>query len=89
MSRPQNSCQPLPKPQNSKLGPQKVKNDPKIKSTSKVRIERNIEQAWTELGQAQPILSPVEIKSCLNWAEVYFVVSNCANYTSINFTVEF
>ena len=29
--------------QKSPLGPQKVKNDPKIKSKSKVRIEENIE----------------------------------------------
>ena len=28
---------------NSQLGPQKVKNDPKIKSKSNVRIEGNIE----------------------------------------------
>ena len=43
MSRPQNSCRTLPQPQNSPLGPQKVKNDPKIKSKSNVRIEGNIE----------------------------------------------
>ena len=29
--------------QKSPLGPQQVKNDPKIKSKSKVRIEENIE----------------------------------------------
>ena len=34
---------PTPTPKNGPLGPQKVKNDPKIKSNSKVRIERNIE----------------------------------------------
>ena len=34
---------PTPTPQKSPLGLQKVKNDPKIKSNSKVRIERNIE----------------------------------------------
>ena len=43
MSRPQNSFLTLPLPKNGPLGPQKVKNDPKIKSNSKVRIERNIE----------------------------------------------
>ena len=32
-----------PNLKNSPLGPEKVKNDPKIKSNSKVRIERNIE----------------------------------------------
>ena len=41
MSRPKNSFEPFPNPQNSPLGPQKVKNDLKIKSKSKVRIERN------------------------------------------------
>ena len=43
MRGPQNSCQNPPRPQNSSLGPKKVKNDPKIKSKSKVRIERNRE----------------------------------------------
>ena len=35
--------EPFPNPQNSPLGPQKVTNDPKIKSKSNVRIERNNE----------------------------------------------
>ena len=43
MSRSQNSFRTLPQPKNSLLGPQKVKNDPKIKSKSNVRIEGNIE----------------------------------------------
>ena len=43
MRGPQNSCRTLPQPKNSPLGPKKVKNDPKIKSKSKVRIEINIE----------------------------------------------
>ena len=43
MRGPQNSCRTLPQPENSPLGPKKVKNDLKIKSKSKVRIERNIE----------------------------------------------
>ena len=34
MSRPQNSCRTLPQPEKSPLGPQKVKNDPKIKQKS-------------------------------------------------------
>ena len=34
---------PLPNPENSPLGPQKVKNSPKNKSNSKVRIEGRIE----------------------------------------------
>ena len=38
-----NSFEPYPNPKNSPLGPQKVKNDPKIKSNSKVRIWRIIE----------------------------------------------
>ena len=33
--------EPFPNPKNSPLGPQKVKNDPKIESKSNVRIERN------------------------------------------------
>ena len=39
MSRPQNSFEPYPNPKNIPLGPKKVKNDPKTKSKSKVRIE--------------------------------------------------
>ena len=35
--------EPPPNPKNSPLGPQKVKNDPKIKLKSKVRIEETIE----------------------------------------------
>ena len=43
MSRTQNSVLTLPQPKNSLLGPQKVKNDPKIKSKSNVKIDDNIE----------------------------------------------
>ena len=53
MRGPQNSCRTLPQPKNSPLGnpnlndsplrPQKIKNDPKTKSKSNVRIEGNIE----------------------------------------------
>ena len=43
MSRPQNSFKHYPDPKNSSLGPQKIKNDPKIESKSKVRIEGTIE----------------------------------------------
>ena len=39
----ENSCQTLLQTQNSQLRPQKVKKGPKIKSNSRVRIERNIE----------------------------------------------
>ena len=40
MSRPQNSCRTLLQPRISLLGPQKLKNDPKIETKSIVRIER-------------------------------------------------
>ena len=43
MSRLQNSFQSYPNPENSSLGPKKVKKDPKIKSISNVRIEETIE----------------------------------------------
>ena len=39
---PKTVVEPYPNPKNSPLGPQNVKNDPNIKSKSKVRIERNI-----------------------------------------------
>ena len=40
---PKTVVEPYPNPKNSPLGPQKVKNDPKIKSKSNIRIEGNIE----------------------------------------------
>ena len=43
MSRTQNSFQTLPQPKKLPIRAQKVKNDPKIKSKSKVRIEGTIE----------------------------------------------
>ena len=44
MSVPQNRFEPYSDPKNSRLGPQKVKNDLKIKSKSKLRIEENIDK---------------------------------------------
>ena len=41
--RAQNSFDPYLNPKNRSFGPQKVKNDPKIKAKSNVRIEANIE----------------------------------------------
>ena len=41
MSRPQNIFESYPNPKNSQLVAQKVKNDPKIRSKSNVRIEGN------------------------------------------------
>ena len=43
MSRPKNFLELYLDPKNCPLGPQKVKNYPKIKSKSKVRIEGTIE----------------------------------------------
>ena len=43
--------EPFPNPKNSPLGPQKVKNHPKIKSKSKVRIERNIEKELAQVHE--------------------------------------
>ena len=40
---PKTDFEPYTDPKNIPLGPQKVKNDPKIKSKSNVRIEANIE----------------------------------------------
>ena len=40
--------------QKSPLGPQQVKNDPKIKSKSKVRIEENIENKSCPTAQLDP-----------------------------------
>ena len=40
---PKTVVEPYSNPKNSPLGPQKVKNDPKIKSKSNVKTEGNIE----------------------------------------------
>ena len=40
---PKTVFEPYPNPKNSPLGPQKVKNDPKIKPKLNIRIERNKE----------------------------------------------
>ena len=40
---PKTVFEPYPKPKNSPLGPQKVKNNPKIKYKSNVRIKGYIE----------------------------------------------
>ena len=40
---PKTVFEPYPKPKNSPLGPQKVKNKPKIKSKSNIKIVGDIE----------------------------------------------
>ena len=42
-SNPKTVFEPDPNPKNSSLGPKKVKKGPKIKSNSKVGIDRNTE----------------------------------------------
>ena len=54
MSRPKNSFEPYSDPKNSQLGPQKVENDPKIKSKSKVRIEENLKIKDVHLHKYNP-----------------------------------
>ena len=48
----------------SQLGPQNVKNDPKMKSKSKVTIEKNIqnESCSTTLVDPKKVLNPSSIK---------------------------
>ena len=46
MNSPKTVVKPYPNLKNSPLGPQKVKNDPKSKSKSKVKIERSIENKF-------------------------------------------
>ena len=70
MSRPQNGSQTFPQPQNSPLGPQKVKNDHKLESKSNVRIGGNIENECCSTilvlpenflnSHQPPILNPYE-----------------------------
>ena len=49
MSRLQNSFRSLPDSKKKPLGPQKVKNDPKIKSKSNIRIDGNIKNSVVQL----------------------------------------
>ena len=58
MSTPKNSCRTLPQPQNSQSGPQKVKNDPKMKQkqiselteTYKIRLAQNLKNVSNHLS---------------------------------------
>ena len=50
---PKKDFEPYPNPKNSPLGPHKAKNDPKIRSTLKVRIQGSTENksysdAWVD-----------------------------------------
>ena len=54
MSRTQNSFLTHPDHKNSRLGPQKVKNDLKIKSKSNVRIEGDIENESCSTTRVDP-----------------------------------
>ena len=54
MRRPQNSWN-IPRPQNRPLGPKKIKNDPKIKSKLKVRIQGTIENKSYSTKLVDPI----------------------------------
>ena len=58
MSGPQNIFEPYLDPQICPLGPQKVKNNPKIKSKEKVRIEGTIEKKVVQLHEWTPYLIP-------------------------------
>ena len=58
MGIPKNSCRTLPQPQNSQSGPQKVKNDPKMKQkqiselteTYKINFDSTSSQPHFNLG---------------------------------------
>ena len=52
MSRAQNCFEP--NPEYSPIRPQKVKNDPKIMTNSKVRFERNIENESCSTARVDP-----------------------------------
>merc|ERR1712198_207165 len=51
---PKTVFEPYPNPKNSPLGPQKVKNDPKIKSKVDARIERNKENESCSTRRVDP-----------------------------------
>ena len=67
MSRPHNNFEPDPSPQNSSFGPQRAENDSWFRSTSKVRIEGDIENIysyaiWEDLKNVfEPTTYPYEI----------------------------
>ena len=51
---PKTAFEPYPNPKNSPLGPQKAKNDPKIMSTTNVRIQGNVENKSYSAIQVDP-----------------------------------
>ena len=67
--------EPYPNPKNGSSGPQKVKNDPKIKSKSNVRIEGNIENEICSITRVdrktvfKPYPNPTDgsQKRSINW----------------------
>ena len=72
MSRPQTVFEPFHNPKNKLLGPQKVKDDPKIKSKSNVRIERNKEDESCSTTYVDP-KTVVEPYSNPNKNEITFL----------------
>ena len=57
---PKTAFEPYPNPKHSRLGPQKAKNDPKIRPTINVRIQGNIENKSYSAIQVDPknVLQP-------------------------------
>ena len=58
ISRRKTVFEPYPKPKNSQLGPQKLENDPKLKSNSNVRIEGIIENESCSFELVDPYPNP-------------------------------
>ena len=69
--RPQN-----PKPRSSPLRPRKLKNDPKIKSKSKVRIEGIIENKSCSRAQVDP--TQLKVKNHANIKSYYDENKSCS-----------
>ena len=69
MSRPQNHIFKTPNPQNSPLGPQKPKTNPKIWSKLKVRIKGSIENKSCSAIQSDPknVFEPNPTSKLAHW----------------------
>ena len=86
---PKTVFEPFYSPKNSPLGPQKVKNDPKIESKSNVRIERNKENescstTWVDPPQLQSTSTSINLNLInLNFNQPQ--LQSASTYINLNF----
>ena len=83
---PKTVSEPYHDPKNSPLEPQKVKNDPKIKSKLKVRMKENIENksCLTTWVQPKTVFEPYpDFKGASNFLQLQ--ISSTSNFFNLKF----